>query len=120
MPRYGRSRRGGSGRRSGAWGRTIACMRASRSVRFVLGALVLSGVVCGVVDEPSARADTQKFALAMMHFNVQYVAGGMVGFWPKPDPRLDKNAEEIEDQIIVESFEPVLDLFLAHPTWATD
>ncbi len=72
------------------------------------------------MPEPEARADTQKFALAMMHFNVQYVAGGMIGFWPTPDPRLDKTAEEIEDQIIVQSFEPVLDLFLAHPTWATD
>jgi hypothetical protein len=90
--------------------------------RRLLAASSLASIVTIVTigRERDARADTQKFALAMMHFNVQYVAGGMIGFWPKPDPRLDKNAEEIEDQIIRESFEPVLDLFLAHPTWATD
>ena len=55
----------------------------------------------------------------MPHFNVQYVAGGMVGFWPTPSP-LDRTADQIEDQIIVESFEPVLDLYAKHPSWATD
>jgi hypothetical protein len=67
-----------------------------------------------------ADAADHKFALAMMHFNVQYVAGGMVGFWPIPDPVLDQSQEANEDQIVVESFEPVLDLFLAHPTWGTN
>jgi hypothetical protein len=67
-----------------------------------------------------ARADAKKFALAMPHFNVQYVAGGMNGFWPTPDPRLDLSAEQIEDLIITQSFEPLLELFTAHPTWATN
>ena len=67
-----------------------------------------------------AHAADQKFAMAMMHFNVQYVAGGMVGFWPKPDARLDLSAEQIEDQIIVESFAPIVDLFGKHPTWSTN
>lgn len=67
-----------------------------------------------------ADAADRKYALAVMHFNVQYVAGGMVGFWPIPDPVLDQPQEANEDQIIVESFEPVLDLFLAHPSWGTD
>ena len=58
-----------------------------------------------------------KFALAVLHFNVQYVAGGMTGFGVPGD---DRTAEQIEDQIVVESFEPVLDLFLAHPTWGHD
>ena len=89
-----------------------------RPRRLLAATWLVSGLA--LAHDRDAHADTQKFALAMMHFNVQYVAGGMVGFWPKPDPRLDKNAEEIEDQIITQSFEPVLDLFLAHPTWATD
>ncbi len=58
-----------------------------------------------------------KVALAVLHFNVQYVAGGMTGFGVPAD---DRTAEQVEDQIIVESFEPVLDLFLAHPAWGHD
>jgi len=68
----------------------------------------------------ASHADAKKFALAMPHFNIQYVAGGMTGFWPTPDPRLDLNAEQEEDLIIVESVEPYLDLLVAHPTWASD
>jgi hypothetical protein len=58
-----------------------------------------------------------KFALALLHFNLQYVAGGMVGFGVVAD---DRTAEQVEDQIIKESFEPVLDLLLAHPAWGLD
>jgi hypothetical protein len=58
-----------------------------------------------------------KFALAILHFNVQYVAGGMDGFGVLAD---DRSAEQVEDQIVTESFEPVLDLFMAHPTWGHD
>ena len=58
-----------------------------------------------------------KFALAILHFNLQYVAGGMTGFGVVSD---DRTAEQVEDQIIKESFEPVLDLFMAHPTWGHD
>ena len=58
-----------------------------------------------------------RFALAVLHFNVQYVAGGMDGFGVVAD---DRSAEQIEDQIVKESFEPVLDLFMAYPTWGHD
>lgn len=68
----------------------------------------------------TARPDTQRYALAMMHFNVQYVAGGMVGFVPAPDPQWDLSAEAVEDLIVTQGLEPVLDLFLAHPGWSTD
>src|SRR5262245_11722034 len=67
-----------------------------------------------------ARAATSRFALSMLHFNVQYVAGGLVGFLALPNPATDLNAEQVEDAIVRESFEPVLDLFLAHPTWGVD
>ncbi len=82
----------------------------------------LAGLASLALLTTSERADAadQKFALAVLHFNVQYVAGGMVGFWPNPDPVLDQPQEANEDQIVVESFEPVLDLLLAHPTWATN
>ncbi len=66
-----------------------------------------------------ARAAPEKFSLSMFHFNVQYVAGGLVGF---PDgetamPGFDLDDDDVQDLIIVESFEPLLDLLLAHPTW---
>ncbi len=56
------------------------------------------------------------FVVALLHFNLQYVAGGMEGTfedWPCDE-------QSIEDQIIVESFEPILDLMLEHPDWAID
>lgn len=82
--------------------------------------MLAAGLTATLFGAGTARADAKKYALAMPHFNIQYVAGGMVGFWPTPDPRLDLNAEQIEDQIVTESFEPVLDLFAAHPSWATN
>src|SRR5690348_12030945 len=96
--------------------RLIRPASRSSSARLFL-ALIGASACCPL----GAHADPQKkFALAVMHFNVQYVAGGMVGFWTKPDPMTDLNAEQIEDQIVVESFEPVLDLYAAHPTWGCD
>ncbi|NOZ02633.1 MAG: hypothetical protein GXP54_12185 [Deltaproteobacteria bacterium] len=64
-----------------------------------------------------------KFALAVFHFNLQYVAGGLKGFVPPdqdPDGIFDYDNEQLEDRIITESFEPVLDIFLAHPRFAGD
>ncbi|APR78800.1 Hypothetical protein A7982_04147 [Minicystis rosea] len=66
-----------------------------------------------------ARAD-DKFALGMFHFNIQYVAGGMVGYWATPNPAVDLDAEQIEDLIVTESFAPVLELYEKHPTWGVN
>ncbi|NUQ76553.1 MAG: hypothetical protein HUU21_23685 [Polyangiaceae bacterium] len=66
-----------------------------------------------------ARAQ-EKYALAMFHFNVQYVAGGMVGYWAVPNPGVDIEAPVIEDLIITESLQPVVDLFEKHPNWGVD
>jgi MYXO-CTERM domain-containing protein len=69
--------------------------------------------------------EDQKFALAVFHFNVQYVAGGLEGFvqefgladaWDG----LDYTEAGVEDAIIVESLLPLLELFAAHPTWGAD
>jgi hypothetical protein len=67
----------------------------------------------------AARADG-KFALGMFHFNVQYVAGGMVGYYAVPNPGIDFEAEQIEDAIVTESFQPVLELYQKHPGWGVD
>jgi hypothetical protein len=42
------------------------------------------------------------------------------GFFVQPDPKLDLSADEVEDRIVVESFEPVLDMLAAHPTWGSN
>jgi hypothetical protein len=92
-------------------------VRRARRLGRVLAALGACAAFAGAPVE--AGAAPQRFALAMLHFNVQYVAGGLSGFYPE-SPSLELSAEAVEDSIVVESFEPVLDLLLAHPTWATN
>jgi len=56
------------------------------------------------------------YVLTLLHFNLQYCAGGLEGLyttWPT-------DAESVENQIIDESFAPVLDVLDAHPTWTFD
>lgn len=89
------------------------------------GARVLAAawLAAAVSTSSPARAEApRKFALGVFHFNIQYVVGGLLGFLPTAEPlaawELDEAA--VEDQIVRASFEPILDLFLAHPTWGTD
>ena len=65
-----------------------------------------------------AQEEPEKFSLSMYHFNLQYVAGGLTGIIDNPD--MEYNEEEIEDLIITESFTPILDVLLDHPTWGFD
>jgi hypothetical protein len=68
-----------------------------------------------------AQADPIKYALSVFHFNIQYVAGGLEGLIPAPLPAWptwELNAIGTEDMIVVESFEPIVDLFLEHPDWS--
>ena len=67
------------------------------------------GTLIGEDEEPT------KFALSMFHFNIQYCAGGLKGFLPTPE--VDLNEAEVEDRIVTQSFEPLLDMLLEHPTW---
>ncbi|HOO57525.1 MAG TPA: hypothetical protein PLN69_11920 [bacterium] len=53
--------------------------------------------------EATAKKEV-KYALAVLHYNLQYVAGDT----------------EIENKIIVESLDPVLDFFIEHPEWNSD
>ncbi len=72
-----------------------------------------------------ADSEPRKFAVGVYHFNVQYCAGGLAGFaealgaedlWSS----LDVSDEGVQDAIIVESFQPLLALFAAHPDWGAD
>ncbi len=83
------------------------------------------GPGCTMVEPPVDDVDMaqKKFALSMFHFNVQYVAGGLE-YIEREDLEpfcgdLCEGLDDIavQDWIIRESFEPVLDLYLAHPTW---
>ncbi len=56
------------------------------------------------------------YVLTLLHFNLQYCAGGLGDLytdWPTDN-------DSIEDQIIDQSFSPVLDLLDRHPTWTFD
>lgn len=58
----------------------------------------------------------QVYVLSLLHFNLQYCAGGLEGLlqdWPADDASL-------QDQIVEESFVPVLAMLEAHPTWQMD
>jgi len=89
-----------------------------RSKARIVAALGLTAALA--LSPETAEAAPEKYALSMFHFNVQYVAGGLRGFFTTPSPELDLSAEEVEDRIVRESFEPVLDLVAAHPTWGAD
>ncbi|MCA9621507.1 MAG: hypothetical protein KC731_20940 [Myxococcales bacterium] len=87
---------------------------ASRRLAGLLAAL-------GALSAAPRPAEAQhKYALQLFHFNVQYVCGGTIGFTPQPSPELDVDNDALEDQIIVESLAPVVDLFEKHPTWGVD
>ncbi|RLB57301.1 MAG: hypothetical protein DRI34_07930 [Deltaproteobacteria bacterium] len=75
------------------------------------------GVVFLCLALPAAAQE--KFSLTLFHFNIQYVAGGLQGFpsGESNDPAFDLDDAQVQDMIVTESFEPVLDLFLAHPGW---
>lgn len=72
--------------------------------------------------EPPTENPT-RFGLGVFHYNLQYVAGGLLGFMPPerdPEGVFDYDNDQLEDRIIKESFEPVLDLFLDNPAFAGD
>jgi hypothetical protein len=87
------------------------------------------------VDPPRDPVDTQqtKFALTLFHWNIQYVAGGLIAelggrsvtlcelFFGEGTEEMCAgwDDETLNDWIIQESFEPILDMYLAHPDWKT-
>ena len=59
-------------------------------------------------------------ALTLLHFNIQYVAGGCEGMAEElglDTGDYDWSEQAMEDAIIAESFEPLLGMLERHPDW---
>lgn len=52
----------------------------------------------------------------LLHYNLQYCAGGL----PDLFPEYEATNDQLEDDIVEESFQPVLDVLEAHPGWTFD
>lgn len=74
--------------------------------------------------EDTPDLEQKKFALSMFHYNAQYVAGGLETeidgemFGLCDSYCLGWTDERLIDWIITFTFEPVLDLYAAHPSWS--
>ncbi len=74
-------------------------------------------------DGPAQRVgrdlgDQRRFALSVLHYNIQYVAGGLDnfyigGFEPSPGWTDDR----VQDLIVTVGLVPVLDMLDSHPGW---
>jgi hypothetical protein len=58
------------------------------------------------------------YILSLLHFNIQYCAGGTAGI--SADTDFPSDDASVQDQTIVESFDPVLTMLEAHPSWHMD
>lgn len=65
---------------------------------------------------PLVGGPMNHFVLTLLHFNLQYVAGGLETVFPGAG--FDEPG--LEDAIIDESFVPLLDMLDEHPTWSID
>jgi hypothetical protein len=82
--------------------------------RFAYACVVAAMLASG---EAHAAPTVERYALSMFHFNVQYVAGGLVSY---PGYSGELRPTEVEDSIVVQSLHPVLELYAAHPTWGAN
>lgn len=60
----------------------------------------------------------EAYVLSLLHFNIQYCAGGTAGLIEVAGYANDDAS--VQDQTIVESFDPILTMLEAHPTWRMD
>lgn len=68
--------------------------------------------------DPRDLGTQRRFALSVLHYNIQYVAGGLAGVeLGGREPFPDWGDDRVQDAIVTQSFEPVLDLLDRHPSW---
>lgn len=88
-----------------------------------------TAVVCPAPPAPApVDPKRHRFGLALFHFNVEYVIGGLE--WQDPLGKvllfldIAANAgwtnDAVEDYIVRETFRPLLDMYDKHPTWGVD
>jgi len=70
----------------------------------LFSAIIIAAASLAFLAPPASASKNVKYALSIMHFNLQYVAGDT----------------GIENKIIEDALDPVLDFYLAHPTWGAD
>jgi len=108
-----------SGSACGTSEQDSACQRLESA--WSVEALPAPAAACAAPTAPRDLSTNAKLAVAVYHFNIQYVAGGLRGF---PDgniiPKFDLGEVEIEDLIVKQGLEPALDLFLAEPSFHAD
>jgi uncharacterized protein (TIGR03382 family) len=85
------------------------------------GASALAAL-CALAGFAGAPARAERVEATLYHYNIQYVAGGMLGF---PDGRgslsgYQLTEAEVEDAIVRESFAPLLEIYERHPAWKAD
>ena len=81
---------------------------------------IIIGLLLIFLPASGAVAQEHKYALSVFHFNIQYVIGGLYGLIPMDGdfPNWEIGPDVAEDMIIIESFEPILDLLMDHPDWS--
>ncbi len=68
--------------------------------------------------DPRNLGTQRRFALSVLHYNIQYVAGGLAGVEiGGREPFPDWSDDRVQDAIVTQSLVPVLDLLDAHPSW---
>jgi len=87
--------------------------------------LFLAALLAALVTPGDAGAENLRFAAAVYHFNVQYVAGGLEALVADLQLQatwqgLDYSEAGVEDAIIRESFLPLLEMYQRHPAWGAD
>lgn len=67
---------------------------------------------------PRDLGTQRRFALSVLHYNIQYVAGGLAGATiGGREPFPDWGDDRVQDAIVTESLVPVLELLDRHPSW---
>ena len=96
-----------------------ACARLDAA--WTLDRIPAAATCDGTTPELRDLSGESMIAVAVYHFNVQYVAGGLKGF---PDGELTRENDfteaQLEDRIVKQGLEPVLDMFLANPSFSAD
>lgn len=86
--------------------------------------VVQSECLYSSVPQDTPDVNQKKFALTMFHFNIQYVVGGLDAETPDGETVSMCGAlckgwsdDKLNDWYITAVFEPVIDVFLKHPSW---